>query len=231
LKYTIYQAAASVREVEKIVNHEEPGNEIFVLQDGKQLAGYYHAILSDKEYQLNYIAVRPDVRSRGLGSSLLRHFHEQALTRGCVQTSLDVFASNPKAHSWYEKEGYRPDRESWLCRFMASRPAPAPTCELICDSPATTTALEIERKFGFSKMPCECSGNLLTVGLIAGHTCRLLDSVVPIEQIASALMRWEKLHRREILIAWWPGLPDSEWPLVSTELSIRMLRAVEADRS
>jgi hypothetical protein len=114
---------------------------------------------------------------------------------------------------------------------MTSRPSPAPTCELSCDSPTTAEALAIERRFGFSKMPCECSGNSLTLGLIGGHTCRLLESFLPIEQIASALIRWAKLHHREILIAWWPGLPDSEWPLVSTELSIRMLRPVEAARS
>jgi GNAT superfamily N-acetyltransferase len=87
LKYTIYHSSESVSEIKKIVDHREPGNEIFILNEEDRLAGYYHGILTGEEYQLNYIAVRSDARARGLGSFLLDHFHSRALRHGCTHTS------------------------------------------------------------------------------------------------------------------------------------------------
>jgi ribosomal protein S18 acetylase RimI-like enzyme len=58
------------------------------------------------EYYINYIAVYPDFRGRGIGMSLLDRAQEAGLANNCTALSLDVEASNEPAISLYRKHGF-----------------------------------------------------------------------------------------------------------------------------
>lgn len=58
---------------------------------------------------VNYLAVLPEVRRRGLGRTLMRHV-EQALTeRGCPKINLQIRADNHGIADFYQALGYQTD--------------------------------------------------------------------------------------------------------------------------
>jgi hypothetical protein len=144
---------------------------------------------------------------------------------------LDVFASNPSACAWYWKAGYQPHGQSWLCRFLVAGAAPAAPCSIEPVQSAMEEALTAEKQFGFSHIRCKCGNQMIVIGLVEGHGCRLIHFDTAIEPVAAAALEWARSQQRQILIAWWPGLPSTAWPLVSTELSLRMVRPLNASRN
>ncbi len=60
--------------------------------------------------------IKPEWRSQGLGSFMLRFVEEQLLQRGYSSLRLNVARTNPLARNLYEKHGYRmvgPDPGTW----------------------------------------------------------------------------------------------------------------------
>jgi ribosomal protein S18 acetylase RimI-like enzyme len=58
---------------------------------------------------MNYLAVSPRFRSRGLGRALVEHVERLLLERGCPKVNLQVRASNPDAVAFYRRLGYVQD--------------------------------------------------------------------------------------------------------------------------
>lgn len=52
------------------------------------------------------LAVRPELRGRGVGRALLREVERRARERGCVKLTLEVREGNGRARRLYESEGY-----------------------------------------------------------------------------------------------------------------------------
>ena len=69
----------------------------------------HHTHPSDRRHEyLPFIAVRPDVQTRGLGSALLDHHHAMLDLRG-IPAYLE--AASPASARLYRRHGYRPVRE------------------------------------------------------------------------------------------------------------------------
>jgi GNAT superfamily N-acetyltransferase len=230
LDYTIYQTAASVQHLSTILNQNAPEHDLFTLSEGQSIIGYYHGIATGKTYILNYIAVRADQRGRGFGTQLLTHFHSQAEKRNLESTALDVFASNADAHQWYLNQGYHPLEESMMCRFLVT-PGLAKASRISCPRQELSAALAAEQALGFSKLVCQCGKVQMTLGLIGGHTCRLISPAFPSEETLSAVLQWASRQNRQIVIAAISNDFRHRGKLASKELSIRMTRALTNTRS
>ena len=59
---------------------------------------------------MNYLAVAPRFRGRGLGRMLVEHLERLLLERGCPKVNLLVRASNPEAVAFYRRLGYAQDQ-------------------------------------------------------------------------------------------------------------------------
>jgi ribosomal protein S18 acetylase RimI-like enzyme len=58
---------------------------------------------------MNYLAVAPRFRGRGLGRALVEHVERLLLERGCPKVNLQVRATNPEAVAFYRRLGYAQD--------------------------------------------------------------------------------------------------------------------------
>jgi ribosomal protein S18 acetylase RimI-like enzyme len=79
-------------------------------------------VLSPGVAHLAQIAVRPDLRGAGLGSSLVAGFMEAASRQGFSRLSLIASRGNAAAYAWYQRLGYRPS-EPYVCYWRPGFPA------------------------------------------------------------------------------------------------------------
>jgi [ribosomal protein S18]-alanine N-acetyltransferase len=80
--------------------------ELLVAADGQEVVGYGVLWCIADEGELANIAVRGDIRGRGLGASLLDHLIETARQRGVKSLYLEVRPSNRTALRLYESRGF-----------------------------------------------------------------------------------------------------------------------------
>lgn len=62
---------------------------------------------ADGEAKIRYLAVRPDVWGRGLGSALMGALPERLRELGFESARLSVYADNPRAVTLYESAGWQ----------------------------------------------------------------------------------------------------------------------------
>ena len=58
---------------------------------------------------VNYLAVDPDLRKRGLGRHMMRAVEEKLLGKGCPKLNIQVRSGNSEAIEFYRKIGYKVD--------------------------------------------------------------------------------------------------------------------------
>jgi ribosomal protein S18 acetylase RimI-like enzyme len=58
---------------------------------------------------VNYLAVDPSQRRRGIGRTLMAAAEAGLVARGCPKLSVQVRADNPEAVAFYERLGFAPD--------------------------------------------------------------------------------------------------------------------------
>src|SRR5687768_5989705 len=76
------------------------------VQDGA-VAGSVMAGYEGHRGWINYLAVDPARRRRGLGRRLMEHAEAALRSRGCAKINLQVRHANPAARAFYERIGYR----------------------------------------------------------------------------------------------------------------------------
>jgi [ribosomal protein S18]-alanine N-acetyltransferase len=82
---------------------------LFILKGGSEneVLGYSCFWTLSGELQLVNIAVRPDLRGRGLGRTLLNHLFREAQIRTAEKIYLEVRPSNQAAIRLYERLGFK----------------------------------------------------------------------------------------------------------------------------
>lgn len=75
---------------------------------GAEIAGYCCCERLYEEAEIVNVAVRPHLRSRGIGMEMLRHLLEQEKAAGTKRIVLEVRRSNDAAIHVYEKVGFIP---------------------------------------------------------------------------------------------------------------------------
>lgn len=120
---------------------------------------------------LNYIAVAPGSRERGLGGRLLAAAIQSTRVPGDSAMHLDVFEQNRPALNWYERLGFAPRNRSAFRELWPNRPG---------RSRATVSQLAqadvCHREFGFSEIRIRTENGLHTVGRLGAGWFRLADA-------------------------------------------------------
>ena len=70
-----------------------------------------------------YVAVRPNFRRRGIGTSLMAVLQEKLRALGCVKINLQVLASNRTACAFYRKLGYLEEERVSMGKRLDAAPA------------------------------------------------------------------------------------------------------------
>lgn len=80
---------------------------LFVALSDQKITGTVMAGYDGHRGWLYSVAVDPDFRNHGIGTSLLRHAEKELKKRGCPKINLQITASNSAVVSFYEKNGYK----------------------------------------------------------------------------------------------------------------------------
>jgi ribosomal protein S18 acetylase RimI-like enzyme len=78
----------------------------FVARLGGRLAGTVMGGYDGHRGWVYSLAVRPDLRRRGVGTALMRHLERELASWGCPKINLQVLATNVATVAFYEKLGY-----------------------------------------------------------------------------------------------------------------------------
>ena len=171
LLYTIYQTRQSLEFLRSLIAVQE----FVVAERGSRIVGYYNAVPHNGYLFINYIAVAPEAASQGVGTMLVYNCAAKAGQIGCIGIELDVFASNRRAIDWYERIGFEVVNDLYLYR-VCLRNIPQSPIVPVAASDELECALAEEQRQGFSKLTCRYMEQELLVGLIAAHTCKLLEN-------------------------------------------------------
>ena len=89
---------------------ENPYASLFVAKtrDLSSVLAFACVWIVDQEMKINNIAVRPEYRSRGVGSRFLKFLLEYAASQGCREVVLEVRPSNEVALHLYHSSGFAP---------------------------------------------------------------------------------------------------------------------------
>lgn len=60
------------------------------------------------------IYLSPEARGKGIGGQLLAYAEDRAREQGCREAVIWAFRENTRAIAFYQKHGYRPDKEEYL---------------------------------------------------------------------------------------------------------------------
>lgn len=225
LSYTIYQSSRSVKYLASLVALGSTGGQHIMVADiAGRVVGYYHSVVSAVGFFLNYIVVAEAARGSGVGRVLFEHFEHTGQALGCANLLLDVFQSNVRVLNWYARQGYEPISEAFRTKLILREWNPDSCCKLVCERTVWRDALQKERDCGFSKLPmfCESGQGKVTVGLIAGHVCSLVDRerIDETEAILAVAERLRGSRDSLVLSTLAPVPPD--WPVGGSERVIRM---------
>lgn len=100
----------------------QPSDTTSLLVAEQPLVGVVGAILLDerRDYftdqrhgHVSILAVARDAEGQGIGRALLAAAEEWARANGFVKLTLSVFTENHRAKHVYEREGWRPEIETW----------------------------------------------------------------------------------------------------------------------
>jgi ribosomal-protein-alanine acetyltransferase len=91
-------------------HYDNPSSIFAVVEDPDELVGYiagivYHG-LRFRTAKIYSMAVKPGLRHKGIGSSLLKYFEAKAREDKCHSITLEVRRTNRSAKSLYERFGY-----------------------------------------------------------------------------------------------------------------------------
>jgi ribosomal protein S18 acetylase RimI-like enzyme len=217
LLYTIYQAKQSLGYLRSLI----PVQEFVVAERGSRIVGYYNAVPHNGYFFVNYIAVAPQAASQGVGTMLVHNCAAKAGQIGCIGIELDVFASNRRAIDWYERIGFEVVSDLYLYRVCLRNIPQSPIVPLAA-SDELECALAEEQRRGFSKLTCRYMEQTLLVGLIAGHTCKLLENCATLTDHESAGALAALFPDRSYLIFSSHRPPPAALPISNCERSIRM---------
>ena len=186
LELTIYGCDNVERYVRVLVEGRQRGVDttFVVAADGETPVGAAEMRRLGERQFLNYVAVTPELRARGLGSALLGAAIEVARRPGQRTIELDVLAGNEVARAWYRGLGFADSSvtEWWtLAPPAPDRSSPAPVA-------GWAQAVASQRAFGFSEVSVAGKEHAYRIGLLGHDWFRLADAAALAEPALGATL-------------------------------------------
>jgi ribosomal protein S18 acetylase RimI-like enzyme len=97
---------------------------LLVGTDGRVVVGSVMAGYDGLRGWINYLAVSPEQRGRGLGRALMDAAEERLAALGCVKINLQLRNTNAAARGFYEAIGYGQDPVVSFAKRLVSDEAP-----------------------------------------------------------------------------------------------------------
>lgn len=222
--YTVYQAPQAKFHLRRLISAEDAKAAIVVARQKNALIGYYQAVFAERDAFMSYIATDPRVESQGFGTSLLRDLEERALRHGCQRLVLDVFQSNGRAVAWYQRLGFKEESRCTLYRLNLEDVQITDDTPLIVDQEQYRRALQEEQEWGFSRIECVRAASPVQLGIIGGHTCKVLQyNGFSVRELVVSVALSFSAARTYLIVA-----TDGHEPLslrcVSSEVVLRLYR-------
>jgi ribosomal protein S18 acetylase RimI-like enzyme len=219
--YTVYQSPASVRYLLEITRRTVAGQQLIVAEADGRLAGFYLGIENKSTFLLNYIGVDSVYRGHRVGSALLEDFEVRGRVSGRKRFMLDVFENNLNVIAWYRRRGYEEESRRYLAHMRLRGEGARGVWEV--DPTQLELALKMEATRGFAAVRVIGSAGYVSVGLIAGDTCKILDKGGVSLADALLVVRDQFSYRKHVIC-----ISDNEKELPeqpdSRHCSIRMQR-------
>ena len=228
LPFTIYQSPKTVKYLRKLVNEQDDAssNHFFVAEQRGQIAGYYHAVSRYDRFILNYIAVSLEARGQGLGSALLAHFEDLGARFGHSKLALDVFSDNVRVKEWYLAQGYQAI-SSCFHVLVDLNLLPYSRSNLSWNEDAWQRALKNEEEWGFSKLQGYSGSCELSIGLIGGSRCKLLEhTMMSVEAAVEAVASRLALHRAELILSGLENVSE-QWPILKQNQVFQLVKCTK----
>ena len=96
----------------------EPGLILVDVDDNGEVAGAVLGAYDGRRGSVNRLAVRPDLRGRGIAKGLMAELEERLIAIGCPKVNLMIEPDNARVVSFYKALGYQTDdlifMEKWL---------------------------------------------------------------------------------------------------------------------
>ena len=93
----------------------------FVAFEGDHIIGTVMAGYEGHRGWINYVAVAPDSRQRGIGTALMHHAEDALRAAGCPKINLQVRTSNTAVIEFYRGLGYDVDEVVSMGKRLVSR--------------------------------------------------------------------------------------------------------------
>ena len=113
--------SATPTEIAERIAHQTkvPGRAVFVACDGEQIAGYIDLstemhLHATPKARIDGLVVSESARGKGVGALLCRHAEEWARQQGLKTMMLTSRSTRERAHAFYERDGYRRTKTSYL---------------------------------------------------------------------------------------------------------------------
>lgn len=95
-------------------------------EDGGRLVATIMGGYDGHRGHVNYLAVAPDCRRRGLGRRMMQEIHRRLLALGCPKINLNVRHENTQVMAFYQGLGYAFDQCTCLGKRLISDEGAAP---------------------------------------------------------------------------------------------------------
>lgn len=231
LPYSIYRSPKTVSHLRDLTTRARNAGSflrIKVVDDGSRILGYYSAVPFEGCFFLSYVAVEQSARGAGLGNKLLADFEAEARAMDFSSTALDVFVSNHAIPEWYSRHGYIHQAHQYHARVDLRR-LPATAKRVVWHDADWLRALEDEERQGFAKLPVNCAGLDLELGLIDACAAKLLRwSNIWLEDVAGAIAVTLGDRRSELILSG-PDEPPAAWPYLSRDRALRLRKVLHQD--
>ena len=187
LELTIYGCDGIERYVGALIDGDRRGVDtayVVAVRGGQVLGVAEMRRFAERQF-LNYVAVTPEMRGRGIGNALLGAAIEAARRPGQSTLELDVLAGNEVALAWYRGLGFGDTSmtEWWaLALPAADRSSPTPVG-------GWAQAVASQRAFGFSEVSVEGPEGSYRVGLLGHDWFRLTDPAALEDPALGATLR------------------------------------------
>jgi N-acetylglutamate synthase-like GNAT family acetyltransferase len=117
LRFNAAHVAAELRSVLA----RDPGLVLVDVNDQAEIVGAVLGAYDGRRGWVNRLAVRQDMRGRGIAKRLMTELEERLAAAGCPKINLLIEADNTGVVSFYEALGYQTDNVIFMEKYLAGR--------------------------------------------------------------------------------------------------------------
>jgi ribosomal protein S18 acetylase RimI-like enzyme len=142
---------------------------------GTEIIGYAFGRALPDSWHLNYLAVAPEERKRGVGDALWQLWLEAGRARELQKLTLDMWQTNQNARAWYENKGCRLAGSTSFYRRALKAPTEKDKTVASFQLLNWENAVAWQTQYGFSKFEIARAQKRWAIGRLGDDLFRALE--------------------------------------------------------